>query len=52
MEGIRTWFSSLLREEISAFTVVHMHNVMRACDRVRSIILLPTMMICHSCLSR
>ena len=35
---------SLFREEISACATVHTRYIMDACDRVRSIILLPPMM--------
>ena len=42
---------SLFLEEISAWAAVHTRYVMNACDRVRSIILLPRMLGCHSCFS-
>ena len=42
----------LFREEISACAAVHMRYVMHACDRVRSRILLPSMVERHSRLSR
>ena len=41
---------SLFLEEISACAAVHTHCVMDACNCVQSIILLPCMVGCYSCL--
>ena len=41
---------SLFLEEISACAAVHTRYVINACNRVRCIILLPRMMLCHLCL--